>query len=76
VDFLGLHRGRDLYFIEAKDYRGSPIALKNNEKLCEGDTLRLQMARKVKDSAACVAGAGTNGHPALLPPVARCPPTS
>ncbi len=58
VDFLGLYRERDLYFIEAKDFRGSDVALKNREKMCEGDTLRLKMARKVKDSVACVSGAG------------------
>ena len=57
ADFLGLHRKPALYVIEVKDYRGSEIQLKNNEKMCEGDTLLFQVARKCKDSVACVVGA-------------------
>jgi hypothetical protein len=57
VDFLGLREQSALYFIEVKDYRGSAIELKNREKMCEGDTLFHQVARKSKDSVACVVGA-------------------
>jgi hypothetical protein len=57
VDFLALRRHGDLYFIEVKDFRGSAIELKNEEKMCDGDTLFLQVARKVKDSVVCIAGA-------------------
>ncbi len=57
VDFLGLHRQSALYFIEVKDYRGSAIELKNQEKMCMGDTLYHQVARKSKDSVVCIAGA-------------------
>lgn len=57
VDFLGLCRQAALYLIEVKDFRGSPIELKNDEKMCDGDALWLQVARKSKDSVVCVAGA-------------------
>jgi hypothetical protein len=57
VDFLALYRGSALYLLEVKDFRGSAIELKNHEKMCSGDTLCFQVARKVKDSVACVAGA-------------------
>jgi hypothetical protein len=57
VDFLGLRKQSALYFIEVKDYRGSAIELKNDEKMCKGDTLFHEVARKSKDSVACVAGA-------------------
>ncbi|MGA2032989.1 MAG: hypothetical protein ABSG68_12070 [Thermoguttaceae bacterium] len=57
MDLLGLHRQSALYFIEVKDYRGSAIELKNDEKMCDGDTLFLQVARKAKDSVVCIAGA-------------------
>ncbi len=57
VDFLGLYRDSALYFIEVKDYRGSAIELKNDEKMCAGDTLFHQIGRKSKDSVACVAAA-------------------
>jgi hypothetical protein len=57
MDFLGLYRQSALYLIEVKDFRGSAIELKNQEKMCEGDTLFLQVARKSKDSVVCVAGA-------------------
>ncbi len=57
VDFLGLYRDSALYFIEVKDYRGSAIELKNDEKMCAGDRLFHQIGRKSKDSVACVAGA-------------------
>ncbi len=46
VDFLALRGQAALYFIEVKDFRGSDIQLKNEEKLCDGDTLFLQVARK------------------------------
>jgi hypothetical protein len=57
VDFLALRQQAALYFIEVKDFRGSRIELKNAEKLCDGDTLFLQVARKSKDSVVCIAGA-------------------
>jgi hypothetical protein len=57
MDLLGLHRQSELYLIEVKDFRGSAIELKNHDKMCAGDTLLLQVARKAKDSVACVAGA-------------------
>ena len=57
VDFLGLHRNNAAYLVEVKDYRGSRIELKNEEKMHAGDTLYLQVARKVKDSVACLVGA-------------------
>jgi hypothetical protein len=57
VDFLGLYRGVAAYLVEVKDYRGSRIELKDAEKMHEGDTLCLQVARKVKDSVACLVGA-------------------
>lgn len=57
VDFLGIYRKRGLYLIEVKDYRGSRIELKNEEKMFEGDTLFQQIGRKVKDSIACIIGA-------------------
>jgi hypothetical protein len=57
VDFLGLYRQSALYLIEVKDFRGSAIELKNREKMCDGDTLLLQVARKSKDSVVCIAGA-------------------
>ena len=56
-DFLALRRPAALYFIEVKDYRGSAIELKNSEKMCDADALFLQVARKSKDSVACIAGA-------------------
>jgi hypothetical protein len=55
VDFLGLY-GNIAYLVEVKDYRGSRIELKNDEKMHANDTLHLQVARKVKDSVACVIG--------------------
>jgi hypothetical protein len=57
VDFLGLYRNNAAYLVEVKDYRGSRIELKNDEKMHAGDTLYLQVARKVKDSVACLVGA-------------------
>ena len=57
VDFLGLHGRSELYLIEAKDFRGSATELRNREKMCDGDNLHLQIARKSKDSVVCVAGA-------------------
>lgn len=57
VDILGLYRGRCLYLIEAKDYRGRPIQLSNAEKDAGADNLELKVARKVKDSVACIMGA-------------------
>jgi hypothetical protein len=57
VDFLGLHRRSAVYLIEVKDFRGSDIELRNHEKMCNGDTLLLQIARKSKDSVACIIGA-------------------
>jgi hypothetical protein len=57
VDFLAFRQLSALYLIEVKDFRGSAIELKNHEKMCAGDNLLLQVARKSKDSIACIAGA-------------------
>ena len=57
VDFLGLYKHSAVYFIEVKDYRGSAIELENREKMCDGATLFHQVARKSKDSVACIVGA-------------------
>lgn len=67
VDFVGLHRGRTVYLVEVKDYRGSRIELRNDEKMLVGDTLYLQVARKVKDSVACLVGAARARDEALSP---------
>ncbi len=67
VDFVGLHGGRAVYLVEVKDYRGFRIELKNDEKMCDGDTLHLQVARKVKDSVACLLGAARACDEALSP---------
>lgn len=57
LDFLALRRQNALFLIEVKDFRGSAIELKNEERQCGGDTLFLQLARKSKDSVVCIAGA-------------------
>ena len=57
VDFCGVYRNNVVYLVEVKDYRGSRIELKNDEKMHAGDALYLQVARKVKDSVACLVGA-------------------
>lgn len=65
VDFAGIYRNRVAYLIEVKDYRGSRIELKNDEKMHAGDTLHLQVARKVKDSVACLVGGAHTQREAL-----------
>ncbi len=65
VDFLGLYRNNVAYLVEVKDYRGSRIELKNAEKMHAGDTLHLQVARKVKDSVACLVGAARTAKDGL-----------
>jgi hypothetical protein len=57
VDIVGLYRGRSLYLIEAKNYLSRPILLSNAEKDIAGDSLELKVARKAKDSVACIMGA-------------------
>jgi hypothetical protein len=57
VDFVGMHGNGELFLIEVKDFRGRRIELKNHEAACGGDSLELQLARKVKDSVSGIIGA-------------------
>lgn len=53
VDFLGIHQNQ-LYFIEAKDFRGHRI--ENQERLRSGQ-LTTEIGQKVRDSVACIVAA-------------------
>lgn len=53
VDFLGLH-GRELFFIEVKDFRGYRI---ENKKRLSSHELYLEVGQKVRDSVACLVAA-------------------
>lgn len=53
VDFLGIHQNQ-LYFIEAKDFRGHRI--ENQQRLRSGQ-LGTEIAQKVRDSVACIVAA-------------------
>lgn len=53
VDFLGLH-GRELFFIEIKDFRGYRI---DNKKRLSSHELYLEVGQKVRDSVACLVAA-------------------
>ncbi len=54
VDFLGIFNDSELYFIEVKDFRGYRI--ENRDRISSGQ-LAVEVARKVKDSLACIIGA-------------------
>lgn len=53
VDFLGIHQNQ-LYFIEAKDFRGHRI--ENQQRLHSGQ-LSTEIGQKVRDSVACIVAA-------------------
>ncbi len=70
VDFLGIFNDSELYFIEVKDFRGYRI--ENRDRLSSGQ-LAVEVARKVKDSLACIIGAfhGSSDSEYWLPYVRR-----
>lgn len=57
IDILGLHENTVLYLIEIKDFRGHRI--QNERRLISGE-LAIEVGQKVKDSVACIIGAGRN----------------
>lgn len=54
VDFLGIHNGTALYFLEVKNFRGARI---QNKKRLEAGELTTEVGHKVRDSVACMIGA-------------------
>ena len=57
IDILSLYETSALYLIEVKDFRGHRI--KNESRLVSGE-LAIEVGQKVRDSLACIIGAGRN----------------